>query len=136
VDASVGVKWYITETHSGEAARLLGDQFEPHVPSHFYVELASTLWKKVVLRGELTEDQARGVRDAVDAVPVVSHPTAALLDEAFEIALVTRRTVYDCLYVALAERLGCLVVTADEKLYNATRGGPYAARVHWVEDPI
>ncbi len=101
VDASVGLKWYVTEVHSGEAARLLGEEFEPHVPSHFYVELASALWKKVMLRGELTEDQARDVRGAVDEVPVVSHPTAGLLDEAFEIALVTRRTVYDCLYIAL-----------------------------------
>src|SRR5208337_2994375 len=111
VDASVGLKWYVTELHSGEAARLLGAEFEPHVPSHFYVELASALWKKVMLRGELTEDQARDVRGAVDEVPVVSHSTAGLLDEAFEIALVTRRPVYDCLYIALAERLGCVVVT-------------------------
>ena len=43
VDASVGLKWYVTEVHSGEAARLLGEEFEPHVPSHFYVELASAL---------------------------------------------------------------------------------------------
>ena len=70
---------------------------------------------------------------AVDEVPVVSHPTAGLLDEAFEIALVTRRTVYDCLYIALAERLGCVVVTADRKHYNATRGCLYAPRVGtWV----
>ncbi len=63
------------------------------------------------------------------------HPVG-LLDEAFEIALVTRRTVYDCLYIALAERLGSVVVTADQKLYNATRGGPYAPRVHWVGDRL
>jgi predicted nucleic acid-binding protein len=136
VDASVGLKWYITEPHSGAAALLLGGAYEPHVPSHFYVEVASTLWKKVVLRGELTEDQAREVRAALDEVPVVSHPTSGLLDEAFEVALATRRTVYDCLYVALAERLGCVAVTADERLYNATLGGPYAARVHWVGDPL
>ena len=106
VDASVGLKWYVTELHSGEAACLLGEELEPHVPSHFYVELASALGKKVMLRGELTEDQARDVRGAVDEVPVVSHPTAGSLDEAFEIALVIRRTVYDCLHIALAERLG------------------------------
>ena len=129
------MKWYVTEVHSGEAARLLGEEFQLHVPSHFSVELASALWKKVMLRGELTEDQARTVR-LVDEVPVVSHPTAGLLDEAFEIVLVTRRTVYDCLYIALAERLGCVVVTADRKLYNATRGGPYAPRVHWLGDRL
>jgi predicted nucleic acid-binding protein len=76
-----------------------------------------------------------GKRSDIDRVAAVVHPTANLLNEAFEIALETRRTVYDCLYVALAERLGCAVVTADEKLYNATRGGPFAARVHWVGDP-
>ena len=27
-----------------------------------------------------------------------------------------RQTVYDCLYVALAEREGCELVTADDKL--------------------
>ncbi len=136
VDASVGLKWYITEVHSSEAARLLGDEFELHLPGHFYVELANALWKKVMLRGELTADQARDVRSAVDEAPVVSHPTVGLLDEAFEIALVTRRTVYDCLYIALAERLGCVLVTADQKLYNATRGGPYAPRVHWIGDHL
>lgn len=136
VDSSVGLKWYVPEVHSGEAVRLLGEAFEPHVPGHFYVEVASTLWKKVVLRGELTEEQARDLRNALDEVPALSHPTAGLLDEAFEIALATRRTIYDCLYIALAERLGCVAVTADAKLYNATRDGPYAARVHWVGDPL
>src|SRR5271165_6229823 len=136
VDASIGLKWYVPEVYSGEAAGLLCEAFELHVPSHFSVELASALWKKVVLRGELTENQARDVRGALDEVPVVSHPTAGLIDEAFEIALVTRRTVYDCLYIALGERLGCVVVTADRKLYNATRGGPYAPRVHWVGDRL
>ena len=63
----------------GEAARLLGAEFEPHVPGHFYVEVASALWKKVTLRGELTADQARDVRGALDEVPIVSHPTAGLL---------------------------------------------------------
>ena len=64
------------------------------------------------------------------------HSAGALLDAAFEIALTTRRTVYDCLYIALAERLDCVAVTADAKLYNATPGGPYAARVHWVGDAL
>jgi len=124
VDASVGLKWYVTEVHSGEATRLLGEEFEPHVPSHFYVELASALWKKVMLRGELTADQARDVRGAVDEVPVVSHPTAGLLDEAFEIALVTRRTVYDCLYIALAERLACVGRDRRPEALQRDKGRP------------
>jgi predicted nucleic acid-binding protein len=44
-----------------------------------------------------------------------------LLPRALEIAKQFRQTVYDCLYVALAEREGCELVTADDKLVNAVQ---------------
>jgi predicted nucleic acid-binding protein len=84
----------------------------------------------------MSEDEGRDARADIALIAVIVHPTDVLLNEAFEIALATRRTVYDCLYIALAVELDCPVVTADEKLYNATRGGPFAARVHWVGDPL
>jgi predicted nucleic acid-binding protein len=136
VDASVGVKWFVPEAHEAAAVALLDGRFDRHIPAHFYVEVASTVWKKVVLRGELSEDDGRDILKKMARVPATVHPTGTLFDPAFEIALLTRRTVYDCLYIALAERLGCVAVTADERLYNATRGGPCAARVHWVENPL
>ena len=40
-DACVGVKWYIPELESSEAARLLDPQFELHVPAYFFTEAAS-----------------------------------------------------------------------------------------------
>ena len=46
----------------------------------------------------------------------------------------TGRTVYDSLYVAMAVQIDCRLVTADEKLYNAFKGGPLGARMLWVED--
>ena len=39
-----------------------------------------------------------------------------LLDRAVDISSRTRSAVYDCLYVALAEREGCQLVTDDQKL--------------------
>lgn len=44
-----------------------------------------------------------------------------LLPRALEIAKQFRQTVYDCLYVALAEREGCELVTADDKLVKAVQ---------------
>ena len=63
-----------------------------------------------------------GCAGEVDEVPVVSHPTAGSLDEAFEIALVIRRRST----TACTSRSpsGFRAVTADRKLYNATRGCP------------
>jgi predicted nucleic acid-binding protein len=43
VDASVGVKWSISEPHAAEAAALLDGRFERHVPSYFYIEVAGTI---------------------------------------------------------------------------------------------
>jgi predicted nucleic acid-binding protein len=44
------------------------------------------------------------------------HPYLPLLRRAFEIASQMRVGVYDCLYVALAEREACACVTADDRL--------------------
>ena len=44
------------------------------------------------------------------------HPYLPLLPRAYEISSQARVGVYDCLYVALAEREQCQFVTADDKL--------------------
>ena len=46
-------------------------------------------------------------------------PTVPLMDRAIQIATVARIGVYDCLYVALAEREGCDFITADDRLVRA-----------------
>jgi predicted nucleic acid-binding protein len=42
-----------------------------------------------------------------------------LLKRALEIASQASIGVYDCLYVALAERAGCELLTADDRLVRA-----------------
>src|SRR5437764_722506 len=44
------------------------------------------------------------------------HPCLPLLPRAYAISSAARIGVYDCLYVSLAEREGCQLVTADTKL--------------------
>jgi predicted nucleic acid-binding protein len=46
----------------------------------------------------------------------VLHPSLPLTARAIDISSRLRIGVYDCLYVALAEREGCEFVTADDKL--------------------
>ncbi len=47
-----------------------------------------------------------------------------LLPRAVELSSQRRIGVYDCLYVALAEREGCELVTADDRLVRTFAGGP------------
>jgi predicted nucleic acid-binding protein len=44
------------------------------------------------------------------------HPYLSLLPRAYEISSALRQGVYDCLYVALAEREGCELVSSDDKM--------------------
>ena len=51
--------------------------------------------------------------------PPITFGTVPLLPRALEIAKQHRRSIYDCLYVALAEREQCEFVSADERLVYA-----------------
>lgn len=48
--------------------------------------------------------------------------------------LVTLQSLYDCLYLALAETIDGGVIMADRKFYLALPNGPYSPRIVWVED--
>jgi predicted nucleic acid-binding protein len=136
VDASVVIKWHVAEIHADASLRLLGDDAPAlHVPDLMLPEVGNILWKKV-RRGDLTEEQARGIAHLVAVAPLEVHPSAPLLEAAFEIATRTGRTVYDGLYAALAVRLDSRLVTADERLYNALKDGPLGAHILWVEDDL
>jgi len=134
VDASVVIKWHVTEIHAEAALRLLADDaLLMHVPDLMFPEVGNILWKKI-RRGDLTEEQARGIAHLVAVAPLEIHPSAPLLEAALEIATRTGRTVYDSLYVALAVQLDIKLVTADERLFNSLKDGPLAPHIVWVED--
>jgi predicted nucleic acid-binding protein len=52
-----------------------------------------------------------------------------LLPLALEIAVTIGHSIYDCIYLALADQADCRVVTADRRLQNAVASGPMARSV-------
>lgn len=133
VDASVAIKWFVPEIHTGAALRLLRDGSVLLAPDLLLPEFGNILCKKV-RRGEMAEKTARAALQAFSLVPLSVHPSASLLEGAFDIAQTTGTTVYDSLYVALAAVEGCPLVTADRKLFDAHQGGPFEESLFWVED--
>ena len=51
VDASVAVKWFLPEIHSGAALRYLDDDCERLAPDLLYVEFGNVIWKMLSLSG-------------------------------------------------------------------------------------
>ena len=99
----------------------------------FDLEIANTLWKKV-RRAEITRADADLILAQLPGLPVTKHPEAPLLASAFDLADRTQRTVYDCLYLALAVQLAGRMVTADHRLYNSLAGTLWAPYLCWVGD--
>ena len=123
VDASLALKWTVVEQDSDIALDMLRewerDDARPTVPSWFSCELANVLFRLRV-RGELTMAAAQANHDAVMQFVTVSDDNPEDARRAMEIAEQTgQKAVYDAQYVALAERLGCELWTADDRFVRA-----------------
>lgn len=127
VDASVVVKWFVPEIHSDKARRLLAAPHEYVAPDLLFAETANTIWKKV-RRKELTAEQGQRLVADIGRIAVETVSCRSLAEDAHALANATARTVYDCMYVALAVRLKTRTITADETLEAALRRFPAVAR--------
>ena len=134
VDSSVVIKWYSPEALSAEAIRVRDGSVPLCAPDFVTVEVASICWKKI-RRGVMTRAIADTIQSNFDKYTVVArHSTVPLVAPAFDIADQTGRSVYDCLYLALAVQLGGTMVTADDKLVNALAGTAWAANIMKLQD--
>ena len=135
VDASVAAKWFLPEVHSDEALRLLDGPYHLLVPDLLYSEVAKTLWKRVT-RNEFSEKQAVEIIGALLNLPLVSFPSRPLTAAALDIACRTGRTVYDCIYLALAALHECRLVNADRRFFNSLGKTPLESSLLWVGHPL
>jgi predicted nucleic acid-binding protein len=119
LDASAALCWVLPRPNSGKALQLRADfQNAVHeliAPTVFSGEVGSALTKaerqKLIPVGD-----ARSLLGRVMRTPPVMYPYELLLDRAVDISSQTRSGLYDCLYVALAEREACELITDDQKL--------------------
>lgn len=125
VDASVAVKWVVSEAGSPQAAALL-DGRRMAAPALWLSEAGNALWAKA-MRGQLTPDEAREqAADLADA-PVAPLGLAGLLPAAMSLALELEHPIYDCFYLSAALQKDTYVVTADRRFHGKAIGHPALA---------
>lgn len=114
VDASVAAQWVLGQEGSARAAALR-DEDRLIAPSLVAAEVGNAIWK-AVRRGDVTRDDALVAIESALLPLDDLVPNEELRVRALAMAIDLDHPVYDCLYLALAEREQCTLVTADRKL--------------------
>ena len=128
VDASVAVKWLVEEDYSEAADNMLDGRHELHAPRLMASEVGNALWQKV-RRGEIERGLAGVLISAVSDMGVRWADDETICADATRLAVALDRPVYDCVYLALANRIGAILVTTDERFANALAGTEHGGAV-------
>jgi predicted nucleic acid-binding protein len=122
LDSNAALKWVLPETDDAKAISIR-DEFRQGIhqllsPDVFPIEVAHSL-ARAERRGEITQGEgSKKMADVFTHMPAL-HPYLPLLPKAFATASHARIGAYDCLYLVLAEREGCELLTADDRLVRA-----------------
>lgn len=121
LDASVVLKLLVLEPcserarewlHSHEGDRLIA-------PTFMFAEVASVLQRKAST-GEVTPLERSEALDILDSMNIIPVWDNDLIRRAISLADATKQpTVYDTIYLALAEREQCVYLTSDRKFAEA-----------------
>lgn len=113
LDASVLANVIADDGDDGRTARQAIGDVDLAAPDLVDVETVSVLRKRW-LAEDLTTQRFRTAIDDLSALPIVRFPTLPLMGRAYELR--SNVTPYDATYVALAEALGCPLLTGDAHL--------------------
>ena len=129
LDAGVAAKWLLPakdEPLSSQASalhlRYTRAEVRIVVPDMFWAEVGNAVWN-AARRGRITTSVAERAIAELVLYTFGTVPSRTLLKRAFALAASLGRSVYDCLYVALAIESNAHMVTADERLANSVPAG-------------
>ena len=132
VDASVAMKWIVAEDGSDKADLLQGSDIV--APALLRIEAGNVL-RTLAAKGELSLDRAIDLFLFLQTAPVTIIDADELLERrALELALALQHPIYDCVYLALAERMDRTLITADRRFIKALSTTEHADRALAVEN--
>ena len=134
IDASVALKWLLPEEGYGEEALAVVRAGERLIaPDLVIAEVCNGAWRSARL-GRITEVQVTEIASLLPRFFDALVGAATLAPRAVAIAAALDHSVYDCLYLALAEAQEARLLTADARLVAKLRGTPWVERVLFVAD--
>jgi predicted nucleic acid-binding protein len=125
VDASVALKWFLSEEPDADRAlAVVRDGIPLIAPDLVIVEVCNAAWRSARL-GRISPAQMGAIASSLPRFFDGLVGAATLAPRAVAIAGELDHSVYDCLYVALAEAEQATLVTADAQLVGKLRATPW-----------
>ena len=124
LDASMALAWYFRDefTARPQAVSALGDEARMVVPQHWFAEIANgMLMGERRRRTTVGDSTAFAGRIALLDLDVDGAGADRMFDTILPLARAHGLTVYDMLYLELAERRGLPLASLDEQLNAAAR---------------
>lgn len=117
LDASVLIKWFIKEPDSEIALKYKEDLLRGKVgialPDLALYEVLNVLRFKP----GVTEEAIKTILPSLFELGLeIITPSRRLLEETLHLSFATELSIYDCVYLALANELGARLVTADKRI--------------------
>lgn len=120
VDASVATKWILPEPGSDKAAALRSHDLDLIAPSLVVAEIGNAIWKSA-WRGDFARPESPRMLQV--AITHFSRliPLEGLAANALQLSIDLKHPIYDCFYLALAERERAPLISADKRLLAASK---------------
>ena len=135
IDASVAVKWFVNEKDSDMALQLrssyLNGLVELVAPNLILYEVADAL--RFHPHYDFTEANLLDSIDALRNMQIAVAPTTDTWLKAFSISLSGNLSIYDAVYIAMAEVLKTRLITSDKGLAERLDGN-LRFRVRLLQD--
>ena len=120
VDASVALLWFIEQRGTARALDVLEHGGPLAAPELIVAETCNAGWR-LERRGEAHPEQVDAIAALLPGRFSRLHALMPLASRATQLARVLAHPVYDCFYLALAERESVPLITADDRLIAAVR---------------
>lgn len=133
IDASVVLKWYLSDEEYGDIALKImedhvSERLSLHAPAILEFEVANAL---VIARrqGRIKDADVLMAMDGFAGLGIGLSPLASFYEKVFLYCKRFRISAYDASYIALADKMNAPLITADKRLFNATRKVGF---VQWI----
>ena len=123
VDSSVLFALFFPEEYSEWSEEMIKEYDELHVPELVFLETSNAAWKRIIIFEQPSDIVLKnlGLLHKFISDVCIIHRDLGYLQRTIELSIKLKTTIYDSLFLAIAEKYKTKVLTIDKKLVESLK---------------